>query len=72
MRSYGYEVLENTSDEILEATKELLALESGEMKGSSRNIKQQLFADSLPETNCFKYMDSRISSYFQKKNPKLF
>ena len=72
MKSYGYEVLENTSDEILEATKELLALESGEMKDSSRNTKQQLFADSLPETSCFKYMDSRISSYFQKKNIKLF
>ena len=72
MRSYGYEVLENSSDEILEATKELFALESGETKDSSRNIKQQLFADSLPETSCFKYMDSRISSYFQKKNIKLF
>ena len=72
MKIYGYEVLENTSDEILEATKELLVLDSGDMKYSLRNAKQQLFADSLPETNCFKYMDSRISSYFQKKNPELF
>ncbi|MDA9898515.1 TIGR04372 family glycosyltransferase [Candidatus Pelagibacter ubique] len=72
MIKHGYEVLENTSDEILEATKELLTLDSGDMKYSSRNAKQQLFVDSLPETSCFKYMDSRISSYFQKKNPELF
>ena len=72
MRTNGYKVLENSSDEILEATKELIALDNKSSKKLLRNPKQELFVQSLPKTSCFRYMDSNISNYFLKKNSQLF
>ena len=72
MRTNGYKVLENSSDEILEATKELIALDNKSSKELLRNPKQESFVQSLPKTSCFRYMDSSISNYFLNKNSQLF
>ena len=70
MSQYGYVALENTKDEILEATKEFLEINKGNFYNLNKD--QKSFIKNIPQTSCFRYLDSRISCYFQKKYPKLF
>ena len=70
MTQYGYVALENTKDEILEATKEFLEINKGNFYNLNKD--QKSFIKNIPQTSCFRYLDSRISCYFQKKYPELF
>lgn len=70
MNQKGYVAIENTEDEILEATKEFIELNNNNFH--NMNDDQKSFTQNIPKKSGFGYVESRISSYFQKKYPELF
>ena len=65
-----FEVIENTSDEILNATKEFVNINTC---SETEWTKEQIdFKNSLPTTSDFSFSDARVSDYFIKKNIELF
>jgi len=65
------EVIENSSDEILEATKEFINInQDNSVKEFS--ILQKKFKDSIPKTSDYSHSEARISKYFIEKHSKLF
>ena len=65
------EVIENSSDEILEATKEFIFInQDNTIKEFS--VLQKRFKDSIPKTSDYSFSEARISKYFIEKHIKLF
>ena len=69
MKKNGYSVVENSEDEILEATKEFLKINDNH---EEMNEKQKKFLNDLGHETSYKFLDSRISKYFLEKNKHLF
>jgi putative glycosyltransferase (TIGR04372 family) len=69
MKKSGYSVVENSEDEILEATKEFLKIND---RYEEMNEKQKKFLNDLVNETSYKFLDSRISKYFLEKNKHLF
>ena len=64
MKKNGYSVVENSEDEILEATKEFLKINDSY---EEMNQKQKKFLNDLSYETSYKFLDSRISKYFLEK-----
>ena len=64
-------VIENTSDEILEATKEFIYINQDHSIKKFSNL-QKNFKDSIPKTSDYSFSEARISNYFIEKHSKLF
>lgn len=63
-------VVENTSDEILNATKEFVNINT--FPDTPWTNEQLDFKNSLPKSSDFSFSEARVSSYFIKKNIELF
>ncbi|MDC1176447.1 TIGR04372 family glycosyltransferase, partial [Candidatus Pelagibacter sp.] len=64
-------VVENSSDEIFEATKEFLLINQDNSIKPFSDL-QQSFKDSIPKTSDYSFSEGRISQYFIEKHLKLF
>ena len=64
-------VIENTPDEILEATKEFIFINQDHSIKKFSNL-QKNFKDSIPKTSDYSFSEARISNYFIEKHSKLF
>jgi putative glycosyltransferase (TIGR04372 family) len=64
-------VIENTPDEILEATKEFIYINQDNSIKKFSNL-QKNFKDSIPKTSDYSFSEGRVSKYFIEKHSKLF
>ncbi len=72
-QNHNIEIINNTPDEILEATKEMLMKINNTWEDNQQDIElQNSFKALLEPTKYYKYLNTNISAYFLRKHDKDF